>query len=657
MVKHNFGRFLFVLCLLFCLLSFYLLSLQTGGNFSVFDLLRPSEDLTLLLVQNYTLPRIAMALLAGGILSFASLLLQQVMANPLASDNTLGISAGSQFALFVCAVFMPNALEWGASAIAFTGAGLSLMLVLSLALRKNISPLLLILAGLVVNLYLGAFSALMFLFYPEESRGLTQWSAGVLTQESWRDSLWLFCQATPAICLILSLIRPLTALTLNDSNAQSLGVPVKKLRFISVLIAAFLVAAVVSAVGMLGFIGLASAVAVKQFGIRTLKNQLFGAFATGALLLAITDLCLQIFAYFNQIQLPTGAVTALFGTPLLLWLMFKALPQSGRIQEGVLQSVRRFSPLVALIIGVVFLLTLLLALTLGKGAQGWQLLFDFNSGRSLEIFALRSPRIAIAIAVGILLAVAGVILQRLTLNPMASPELLGVSSGATMGVLVTLFFLPNPTPELFWLTGVCGAFAALALLMALNRQSGMLPEKILLTGLSLSALLDAIQRIAIAGGSPKVQQLMAWLSGSTQSLEAKWVLPLLAVAFLLFFASLLFSRWLDLLALQAPTAQALGLNLAQTRLVLIAFSALLTALASLVIGPLSFIGLLVPQIAVFLGATRAKGQLALAATLGAILMVLADWLGRQIMFPYELPAGLLATLIGGGYFLWLIRRM
>ncbi|WP_283938829.1 iron chelate uptake ABC transporter family permease subunit [Actinobacillus pleuropneumoniae] len=101
------------------------------------------------------------------------------------------------------------------------------------------SPLLLILAGLVVNLYFGSFSALMMLFYPEESRGLAQWGAGSLVQESWRDSLLLIAQAIPAVLFIGLFIRPLTILALNDANAQSLGVPVAKLRVIGVLIAAF----------------------------------------------------------------------------------------------------------------------------------------------------------------------------------------------------------------------------------------------------------------------------------------------------------------------------------------------------------------------------------------------------------------------------------
>ncbi|WP_150538685.1 Fe(3+)-hydroxamate ABC transporter permease FhuB [Actinobacillus vicugnae] len=625
------------------------LQLPSGATFS--ELFLPTENLDLLLLQSYILPRIVIALFAGGILGLASLLLQQVMANPLASDNTLGISSGAQFALFLTAIFLPDWLENGSSAVALAGAILSLILVLSLAMRKTMSPLLLILAGLVVNLYFGSFSALMMLFYPEEARGLAQWGAGSLVQESWRDSLLLMAQSLPALCLIGVFIRPLTMLVLNDANAQSLGVPVAKLRVVGVLIAAFLIAVVVAKVGMLGFIGLASATIVRQLNIRRFSIQLVAAFAMGALLLANTDLLLQLLVYFSGINLPTGAVVALLGTPLLLWLMFSALPQTGRLQEADSQKIHQFRPLVLALILAGLLLAICLSLLLGNSGNGW------HWAQQSELIALRMPRMMVALAVGILLAVAGVILQRLTLNPTASPELLGVSSGTSMGILIMLFMFSVQQTEWFYLAGIIGACVALVILTAINQRSGMLPEKVLLTGISLSALFDTLQRLAIASGDPRANQLISWTSGSTQNVANEFAVGLLAVSFLLLFASLVFSRWLAILVLQAPMAQALGLNLKQVRGWLIFFSALLTALATLVIGPLSFIGLLVPQITRFLGVRKVVPQIFISACLGGLIMTLADWLGRQLLFPYEIPAGLVATLVGGTYFLCIVRRV
>lgn len=647
-------RLSIVLISLFIFLFVWILSIQLPQQHSLVSIFTASaeENFDLLLIRNYTLPRIYIALLAGGILGFASLLLQQVMANPLASDNTLGISSGSQFALFLVAIFAPQWLEYGSSLIAVAGAALSLLLVLSLAMRKTMSPLLLILAGLVVNLYLGSFSAMMMLFYPEESRGLAQWGAGSLVQDSWHNSVILSLQAVPMFVIIGLLIRPFSILALNESNAKSLGVPVNQLRLIGVLVAAFLIASVVSAVGMLGFVGLASAPMVRQFGVRSFRGQLFGAFVLGALLLSITDLALQLLAHFKGISLPTGAVTALLGTPLLLWLMFRVLPQSGRLQEQHLQKNRQFRPLTFGVMLGALTLAIFVALTVGK-FEWWGFSISFDSA----LFDLRYPRVLVALSAGILLSISGVILQRLTLNPMASPELLGVSSGTSMGILALLFLFNAQQTEYFWLAGILGALAALLVLAMINQRSGMLPEKVLLTGISLSALFDTLQRIVIAIGDPRANQLLAWTSGSTQSVNGDFALPFFVISVGLLPVSLIFHRWLELLELQAPTAQALGLNLKRSRLILILFSALLTALATLIIGPLSFIGLLVPQMARFLGVNKARAQILISAVLGGLIMVFADWLGRQILFPYEVPAGLVATLIGGTYFLLMVRRV
>ncbi|MDU8923856.1 Fe(3+)-hydroxamate ABC transporter permease FhuB [Pasteurellaceae bacterium LIM206] len=653
--KNNTALYFFaILSIVFVTLAISLLIFQLPENTGFFALFKQSDSLDLLLIQSYSLTRICIALLAGGILGFASLLLQQVMNNPLASDNTLGINSGAQLALFLTAIFAPNRLEFGSSLIATLGAAISLTLVLCLSWRKTMSPLLLILAGLVVNLYFGALSALMMLFYPEESRGLAQWGAGSLVQESWRDTQWLFMQAVPVFVLIGLLIRPFSILSLNDSNAVSLGVPVTRLRIIGVLAASFLIAAVVSAVGMLGFIGLASATIVCQLGVRHFRHRLILSFVSGALLLAITDLVLQFLSLMYNINLPTGAVTALLGTPLLLWLMFKALPNTGRLTEHPVEKQRKLTPHFTWLLFGGLAAACFIALNLGQNGQQWYLNFPDTLR---EIFDLRYPRVLGALSVGILLAVAGVLLQRLTLNPMASPELLGVSSGCGIGILAVLFLTEQPAAGLFWIAGVLGALITLAIIAGINQRNGMLPEKVLLTGITLSALFDTLQRLVIAGGDPRAIQLIAWTSGSTQQIHADFALIFCVISLVLLACALIFSRWLEILALQAPMAQSLGLNIIKVRWILILFSALLTAVATLIIGPLSFIGLLVPHLARTLGACRARSQLPVAALLGGMIMVLADWLGRQLLFPYEIPAGLVATLIGGGYFLLMMRKI
>ncbi|MBE9604716.1 iron chelate uptake ABC transporter family permease subunit [Acetobacteraceae bacterium H6797] len=157
-------------------------------------------------------------------------------------------------------------------------------------------------------------------------------------------------------------------------------------------------------------------------------------------------------------------------------------------------------------------------------------------------------------------------------------------------------------------------------------------------------------------GDPRMILLMNWLSGSTYALTADdarlaWLLGLLLLAVVP-----LASRWLAILPLGDGVGSALGLGIERSRLLLLLLTAGLTAVATLLIGPLSFVGLMAPHLARLLGLARPMPQVLASALLGGFVMVLADWLGRQIAFPLQLPAGLVASLLGGAYTLWLMRR-
>lgn len=634
------------------LTAFWILKLEwTLPWLRLFD--RPdSLPLDALMVQNNTLPRMAMALLAGGSTATATMLMQQLMRNPLASDSTLAVSSGAQAALVAATVFAPSFLAYGTSAVAFAGAAAALGAVLRLSARRALQPLSVVLAGLVVSLYLGSLTGIVMLFFSEETRGVMQWGSGSLVQDSWRDTLGLLWRIAVAAILTAFLIKPLNIMSLGDTQAESAGIPVKKIRLLSLAVAAFLSAGVVGFVGMMGFVGLAAATLVRQMGVRTLSMRLICSFIVGALLLMLTDNGLMLLKHYRGTDLPAGAVTALVGAPLLLWLTAKAPPRPSFQTTSDIPTAAphvprllRFLPLIAVAVSV-------LAFTVGRYDETLRLTID------PEYFVFRYPRVLLAAATGTMLALTGVILQRLTQNPMAGPELLGISSGTAFGAMsVVMLFGITSGSGWFWLTGIVSALVSLGLLMLFNRKNGFTPEKILLTGMALAALADAAIRIWTASGDFRVQLLLLWMSGSTYQAtpESALTVGLLAVASLLLILPL--QRWLGLLSLNATIARSVGINGPLARLVLIVSSAALTALSTLLIGPLSFVGLLAPHLARMLGARLPKQQLAAAALIGASVMMTADWLGRQVMFPYEVPAGMMATLIGGAYFMMMMRKL
>ncbi len=605
-----------------------------------------------LAVQQNTLPRMVMALLAGGGLASATMLMQQVLRNPLAADSTLAVAGGAQLALLAAGVFFPALLLHGTFTIAFAGAAAALAAVLALSARREMMPVTVVLAGLVMSLYLGSISGMITLFYSEEARAVMQWGSGSLMQDSWHDSLGLLWRLAAAGAVSAWLLKPLNIMSLSDDQAAALGVPVKTVRTAALALAAFVCATVVGMVGMMGFVGLAAAAAVRQAGVRTLSARLWASFAAGGLMLLVTDNALVLLEHYRGIALPAGALTALIGAPLLLWLMARmpARPAFQTASGGKTAALRaspwlRYSPVLLLPVAA-------LALLAGNGEHGWHIDTD------PAVWALRYPRLLLAAGCGMMLATVGVLLQRLAQNPMASPELLGISSATALGAMTAvMIFGVTSGSALFWLAGGAAALLALGLMMWFNRKNGLQPEKVLLTGMALAALSDAAIRTWSAMGDYRTQQLLIWLSGSTYHTTPLLSAAVAVLACLLLVSVLPLAKWLALLSLDSVVAQSAGVNVKHARLVLILLSAVLTAAATLMVGPLSFTGLLAPHLAAMLGARLPKQQLLYGALLGALMMVLADWLGRQLAFPYEIPAGLMATLIGGAYFMVLVRKL
>lgn len=600
-------------------------------------------------------PRLVVALLAGGGLGLAGVLMQQVLRNPLASPTTLGVASGANLALMVATVLTPGLMVIGREWIALAGGALAVGLVFLLSWRRGLAPIVVVLAGLVVNLYLGALATALLLFNHETLAGLLIWGAGSLAQNGWDGAAMLAPRLVIGAVLAWLLLRPLAVLELDDASAKSLGVSLSGLRFAGMGLAVFLTGSIVSVVGIIGFIGLAAPNIVRMAGARRLGTRLVWSTLLGAVLLATTDQLLQSFSGATAAFIPTGAITGALGAPLLLWLIPRLRLSSGQPPKGAgVFATRHPAPgRLAVRLSLGLAVFALLGLLLGQGVDGWYWL----APTQWDVVEWRLPRVLAAAASGIMLAMAGTLLQRLSANPMASPEVLGVSGGCAIALILGIYLLPAPTQPLLVAVGTLGALVTLVVLVGINRKSGFVPERLLLTGVAITALFDAVRNVMLAGGDPRGQQVIAWLAGSTYYVDVTSALWIGAIAALLTLLILPFTRWLDILPLGAPTAKALGVTLNRARLVLLLLVALLTACATLVVGPLSFIGLLAPHMARLAGFSRARHHLLGAALIGMLLMVLADWVGRQVIFPYEIPAGLVASLIGGAYFMWGLRRL
>ncbi|TIP54796.1 MAG: Fe(3+)-hydroxamate ABC transporter permease FhuB, partial [Mesorhizobium sp.] len=240
--------------------------------------------------------------------------------------------------------------------------------------------------------------------------------------------------------------------------------------------------------------------------------------------------------------------------------------------------------------------------------------------------------------------------------PMAAPEVLGISGGASLGILLLFVATSDVNRPAMIAAGLVGALASLAMISPTGSRQPIANDRLLLSGVAVATMASAFSAVMLASGDPRLDTLIGWLSGSTYRATAADATIAAVTATALLAIVPLTSRWLEILPLGEAASRELGLNLFRVRVVLLGLISVPTTIATLVIGPLSFVGLMAPRLARMLGLQRALPQLFASAMLGGMMLVSADWAGRMLIFPWQIPAGLLAALVGGPYFMVLMWK-
>ncbi|NLQ17644.1 Fe(3+)-hydroxamate ABC transporter permease FhuB [Marinomonas sp. M1K-6] len=651
----------FIVMLIACiaLLMGWQLSLHGTIANNIHSLLQPNwlSDTSVKLHLTWW-PRLFTTLLCGAALAVAGVLMQQVLRNPLASPTTLGVASGASFSLMMATLYAPWLIELSYSLVAMAGGLIAMGLVFALSWRRALSPTIVVISGMVLNLYFGAFSSVLLIMNQEKLEGLMIWGAGSLVQTGWGNVIYLAPRVAAVVIIAFLFIKPLTLLQLSESGAKSLGVSLAKLRIVCLGLAVLLTALVVATVGIIGFVGLAAPALTRLIGIKRLLPKFLVSMVIGGALLTLTDLIIQQLPGLMSAMIPTGAATAALGAPLMLWLLPKLALHSQTQTQTTLtrhsEHSRQLSKHTIWITLVAVFLGLLIFSSVSIGNQGWSWIVSDGNWSVLE---WRLPRLIAALLAGAMLATAGTIMQRLSGNPMASPEVIGISSGTALGLIVTLFSGLSSSLVGMYIGGFVGALSTVGIIFLLNRKTGFQPERVLLTGIAITALMSAVQSIVLAGGDPRSYQLLAWLAGTTYYVTSSALIPLAIATLVWLSIAFVCHRWLDILPLGEASAHALGMNVSRSRMWLLLLVAGLTVSATLVVGPLSFVGLMAPHLARLLGFSRAKEHLIGAILVGCSLMLFADWLGRQLLYPQDIPTGMVASIIGGLYLMWGLRRL
>lgn len=278
-----------------------------------------------------------------------------------------------------------------------------------------------------------------------------------------------------------------------------------------------------------------------------------------------------------------------------------------------------------------------------------------RSPQDFEIWNHRLPRTLIALLVGAGMGAAGALIQGVIRNPLASPDILGVTQGAGLALSAAMLLFPRmPVAYIAPLACIGGGFGASALL--LYNIGGFSPVRFALSGVAVSVTLSSVTEYLLLSHPTEINTTLLTLTGSIWGRGWMHLYPLLPILPLIVCA-LMTSKYLDLIGLGDDTAVALGTRLTTVRLSAIALAVVLTSLTVAVAGPISFVGLVSPHIARKMFGGSHHTLLASAAVIGALMVLFADTLGRAIAPPMEIPVGVLTAVVGAPYFLWLLFRI
>lgn len=271
------------------------------------------------------------------------------------------------------------------------------------------------------------------------------------------------------------------------------------------------------------------------------------------------------------------------------------------------------------------------------------------------IYDLRFPRIFIAMLGGAATAVSGVLLQAVMKNPLADPGIIGVSSGASLvAVIVTAFF-----PSLFFLTPMLafiGGLIAFMLVYSLSWNGGLSPLRIILVGVAVNALCTGLMSAFNSATGSSYTGVASIVNANITQKTWDDFQTLAVYVVIGLVASFFVTNQCNLLSLEDKTARSLGMNVTRSRIVISVIAVLLASISTAVVGAISFLGLIVPHIARLLVGSNHKVLVPYSILLGVFTLLLADTIGRTVASPYEISAAVVMSVIGGPFFIFLLRR-
>lgn len=309
---------------------------------------------------------------------------------------------------------------------------------------------------------------------------------------------------------------------------------------------------------------------------------------------------------------------------------------------------------------VILLLIVCSILSLGAGAvyiSPQDVLSEVLTGQNFILQEYRLPRMFLGILVGAALSISGAVIQGIIRNPLASPDVIGITKGASLTAVIVIIVFPTAPLFVLPVASFVGAIIISIILSLLISYKGVKGSQLALIGMAIGAIAMALVQYLLIRNPMEANIALVWLTGSLfgRSMQHVYtILPWLIIAIPLIIAN---SRKLDVLHLGEDVAMAIGTHVNRTKMILLLAAVMLAGAAISVVGGLSFLGLIAPHIARSIVGHKHLHIIIMSGLIGGLLMVFADGLARVIAPPIDIPVGVLIAIIGAPYFLYVLRKM